>query len=172
MPLHLHPKRSHELTLVRVAQYLKGTKDKGLILKPLEGNKLRMDCYVDSDFMGIYCKENRDDPDNVRSRAGHIICINDCPIIWNSKLMDAIGLSSAMTEYYALSAAMSEVLPLRELTKTLAEAVGLDPECFTEFKTTVWEDNMAALTLAKLDPGHTTPRSKFWFRKHLRNLPE
>mmetsp|Transcript_26713 Transcript_26713/g.63708 ORF Transcript_26713/g.63708 Transcript_26713/m.63708 type:complete len:111 (-) Transcript_26713:138-470(-) len=42
------------------------------------------------------------------------------------------------------------------------------------FKTTVHEDNMGALTLAKLEPGRSTPRSKFyaikmhWFRSHLK----
>ena len=40
----------------------------------------------------------------------------------------------------------------------------------TDFKTTIWEDNMGALTLAQLDPGQHTIRSKFydvrvhWFR--------
>ena len=42
------------------------------------------------------------------------------------------------------------------------------------FKTSVWEDNVGALTLANLDPGQSTPRSKFydskvhWFRSHLK----
>ena len=38
----------------------------------------------------------------------------------------------------------------------------------------IWEDNMGALTLANLDPGHNTPRSKFydskvhWLRSYLK----
>ena len=69
---------------------------------------------------------------------------------------------------------MREVLPLRDLVPVLAKACGLDSECLALFKTTVWEDNMGALTLANLDPGHNTPRSKFydskahWFRSHLK----
>jgi hypothetical protein len=34
------------------------------------------------------------------------------------------------------------------------------------FKMTVLEDNQGALTLAKLEPGRTTPRSKFYAIKH------
>ena len=105
-----NPKRSHELALIRIGQYLKGTADKGLILKPMSNNKLKMDCYVDADFMGIYGKEERADLDNVKSRAGHVICLNDCPIVWSSKLQDAVCLSTMMSEYYALSAAMREVI--------------------------------------------------------------
>ena len=167
------PKRSHELALIRIGQYLKGTRDKGLILKPMSTDHFEMDVYVDSDFLGLYGKEERTDPDNVKSRGGHVILVNGCPIIWQSKLIDAICLSTMMAEYYALSIAMREVLPLRELVRTVADGVGIRNEVLTHFKVTVWEDNTGALTLANLDPGQNTPRSKFydskvhWFRSHL-----
>ena len=79
-----------------------------------------------------------------------------------------------MAEYYALSTAMREVLPLRLLVKTVGVGCGLDSKCLTTFKTTVWEDNSGALALANLEPGQHTPRSKFydvkvhWFRSHLK----
>jgi hypothetical protein len=78
-----------------------------------------------------------------------------------------------MAEYYALSTAMRDVLPLRNLTMTVAKAVGIPDEHLSTFKVTCWEDNTAAETLANLDPGQSTPRSKFydvkvhWFRSHL-----
>ena len=134
---------------------------------------LKMDAYVDSDFMGLYGKEKRVDPDNVKSRTGFVICVNGCPIIWSSKLQDGVALSTMMAEYYALSTAMREVLPLRSLTKTVAKGLGISQECVTDFATTVWEDNNGALTLANLEPGQATPRSKFydskvhWFRQHI-----
>ena len=167
------PKRSHELALIRIGQYLKGTRDKGLILKPMATDHFEMDVYVDSDFMGIYGKEQRTDPDNVKSRGGHVMLVNGCPIIWQSKLIDAVCLSTMMAEYYALSIAMREVLPLRDLVRTVSKGVGIKDEVFTTFKVSVWEDNNGCLTLANLDPGQTTPRSKFydskvhWFRSHL-----
>ena len=167
------PKRSHELALIRIGQYLKGTVDQGLILKPMSTDHIKMDVFVDSNFLGLYGKESRTDPDNVKSRAGFVILLNDCPIIWSSKLIDSIALSTMMAEYYALSMSMREVLPLRDLVHTIAKACGLDQHLLTSFRTTVWEDNTGALTLANLDPGQSTPRSKFydskvhWFRSHL-----
>ena len=167
------PKRSHELALIRIGQYLKETRKKGMILKPMSTNSFKMDAYVDSDFMGLYGKEKRTDPTNVKSRTGFVICINDCPIIWSSKLQDGVALSTMMAEYYALSTCMREVLPLRELTKGVARGLGIGDDVFTEFNTTVWEDNNGALSLANLEPGQSTPRSKFydckvhWFRSHI-----
>jgi len=42
------------------------------------------------------------------------------------------------------------------------------------FKITVWEENVGALTLARMEPGRTTPQSKLyavkyhWFHSHLK----
>lgn len=168
------PRRSHELALIRIGQYLKHTRQKGMQLKPTELDKFTMDVYVDSDFMGLYGKELRTDPTNVKSRTGYVICLNGCPVIWSSKLQESIAMSTMMAEYYALSTAMREVLPLRSLVEAVADACGINNECVSTFKTTVWEDNMGALSLANLDPGQHTPRSKFydvkvhWFRSHLK----
>ena len=80
-----------------------------------------------------------------------------------------------MAEYYALSTCMHEVIPLRDLITTVAEGSGLSKTCATTFKTTIWEDNNGALSLAKMQPGQHTPRSKFydckvhWFRSFIRD---
>ena len=170
------PKRSHELALIRIGQYLKGTADKGLILKPFQVDQFQLDVYVDSDFMGRFGKEKPDNPDNVKSRGGHVLLLNGCPIVWSSKLLGSICLSTMMAEYYALSEAMREVLPLRNLVRAVGAGLGLDPNCLTQFKTTTWEDNAGALSLANLEPGQHTPRSKYydvkvhWFKSHLTKL--
>lgn len=167
------PKRSHELALIRIGQYLKGTADMGMVMKPFTTDGIQVDAYVDSDFMGLYGKEDRSDPMCAKSRSGFVILVNGCPIIWSSKLQETIALSTMMAEYYALSSAMREVLPLRSLITVVAESVGLGTAVKTSFKTTIWEDNIGALTLANLDPGQQTPRSKHydcrvhWFRSHL-----
>ena len=167
------PKRSHELALIRIGQCLTGTRDKGLNLKPMATDHFRLDACVDSDFMGLCGKEERTDPTNVKSRGGHVLLLNGCPIVWQSKLIDAVCLSTMMAEYYALSIAMREVLPLRDLIKTVAKGLGIDDHVRTDFRVTVWEDNNGCLTLANLDPGQNTPRSKFcdskvhWFRSCL-----
>ena len=78
-----------------------------------------------------------------------------------------------MVEYHALSTAMREVLPLRNTVQAIGRGLQIDESCLTTFHVTAWEDNMGALTLANLDPGQSTPRSKFcdrkvhWFRSHL-----
>ena len=78
-----------------------------------------------------------------------------------------------MAECYALSTAMREVLPLRNTVQAIGRGLRIDESCLTTFHVTIWEDNMGAHTLANLDPGQSTPRSKFydskahWFRSHL-----
>ena len=58
-------KLSHERAVKRIVRYLKGTRDKGIILRPNknEGTK----CYVDADFAGGFTKENADEPISVYS---------------------------------------------------------------------------------------------------------
>jgi hypothetical protein len=74
-------------------------------------------------------------------------------------------------EYSALSSAMRDVLSLRELT--LSPVLGVRDNHHTSFQTTIHEDNAGALTLANLEPGRITPRSKHyadklhWFRSKL-----
>ena len=145
-------KRSHELALIRIGQYLKGTEDKGLILIPFKADTFVMEAYVDSDFLGIYGKEETADPDNVRSRTGYVIQLNGCPIAWSSHLQNSICVSTMMAEYYALWMCMREVLPLRDLVNTVARGCGLDEACQTTFKVLVWEDNVGALTLFEMQP--------------------
>jgi hypothetical protein len=76
-------------------------------------------------------------------------------------------------EYNALSMAMKDVIPLQDLFKSVSHGIGLDDITSSTFKTTVWEDNMGCLKLAKLAPGQYTPRSKHyavkyhWFRSKL-----
>jgi len=71
-----------------------------------------------------------------------------------------MALNTMMAKCYTLSTAMCNVLPLQNLTITVAKAVGIPDEHLSTFKVTCWEDNTAAETLANMDPGHATPRSK------------
>ena len=58
--------------------------DEGLIMKPMSEDSFEMDVCVDSDFLGLCGKEERADPDNIKSHEGHVILLNKCPIIWSS----------------------------------------------------------------------------------------
>ena len=65
---------------------------------------------------------------------------------------------------------MKELLPFLNLVNKVARVVGLGDQ----ITTLIHEDNMGALTLANLEPGRITPRSKFyaiklhWFRSKLK----
>ena len=110
-------------------------------------DEFKMDAYVDSDFLGLYGKEDRSDLDNVKSRGGHVILVNGCPLIWQSKLIDAVCLSTMMAEYYALSIAMREVLPLRDLVRTIAKSLEIDEQVQTDlgspFGKTTWDASLS-----------------------------
>jgi len=165
-------RRSHEVALERIGQYLKKTADEGLILRP--SKEFNIECFVDADFAGLWPYEDKQDPSCVKSRTGFVICVADCPVIWSSKLQTDIATSTMEAEYNGMSTSMRDVLPFRRLFLAVARAVGLSEETLTAFKTTVWEDNNGALTLANMEPGRMTPRSKHyaikyhWFRSHLK----
>ena len=166
------PRRSHEIGLERIGQYLKGTVNEGLIMRP--SGRFDIDCYVDSDFAGLWPYEDKLDPESVKSRTGFVICISGCPVVWISKMQQMIATSTMEAEYNALSTAMRDVIPLQELFRQLGNSIGIDDEIITTFNTVVHEDNQGAMTLAKMEPGRHTPRSKHygvkvhWFRSKLK----
>jgi hypothetical protein len=168
------PKRSHELALERIGRYLKGTIEKGLILKPdLTESEFKIDVYVDAAFASGWGTELGSNPDSVKSRTGFIIEVMGCSVIWSSKLQPCIATSTMESEYTALSMALRAAIPLLDVTKSINDGLKFTATRLLTFKATVHEDNMGALRLAKLEPGQHTPRSKFyalklhWFRSWL-----
>jgi len=147
-----------------IGQYLKKTADEGLILCP--SSEFDLECYVDADFAGLWPYEDKQDPSCIKSRTGFIICVANRPVIWSSKLQTDIATSTMEAEYNGMSMAMRDVLPFRQLFFAVARGVGLSDEMLTVFKTTVWEDNNGALTLAQMEPGQMTPRSKHYAVKY------
>jgi len=163
---------SHELALKRIGRYLIGTRTKGLIFKA--SNSLNIDMFVDADFAGLWGVEDPNEPASVKSRTGFVIRIGGCPSLWNSTLQSKMALSTMMAEYIALSNPMQELLPFLSLVREICERIGLTPERLSTIQSTVWEDNVGALTLANLEPPRITPKSKHfgikyhWFREQLK----
>ena len=66
-----------------------------------------------------------------------------------------------------------ELNPLRDLIKEVAAALDVSNEDVVSMHTTIWEDNVGALTLAKMELPRMTPRSKHiavryhWFRQYV-----
>ena len=165
------PKQSHEDALKRIGRYLKGTLENGLILNP--SDELKIDCYPDANFAGLWNRDEKQDPHCVRSRTGYVICLSDCPVLWISKLQTEIALSTMEAEYVALSASCRDLFPLIDVTKEICSAFLLILPDETNMHITIHEDNVGTLILGQLEPQRMTPRSKHyavkyhWFREHL-----
>ena len=150
-----NPKVSHGQAVKRICRYLKGTKDRGMILTP--SKNLTVDCYVDSDFAGQWNAEDPQDPLCVKSRTGYVLMVAGCPVHWVSKLQSEIAVSTMEAEYIALSLAMRDLLPLRGLVAEIKGMFGAKIlPCRAYSK--VFEDNNGALLLATTPK--MTPRSK------------
>ena len=117
------PKASHSTAVKMIIRYLKGTADKGMIVKVKK--KLDLDCYVDADFLGLYKRDPDTEPSSVKSRLGYMIFLAGFPLIWKSQLMQEIALSTTEAEYSAASIAMRALVPLMRIVKEAAEFVNL-----------------------------------------------
>lgn len=165
------PSRRHEQALIRIGRYLKGTMHRGMILTPTDSPTI--ECYPDADFAGLYGHEDSQDPHCVRSRTGYIITAFGCPILWKSRLQTEIALSTMEAEYVALSTACKDLFPIVTMIKEVAQSVGISVKTIANMHIKIHEDNVGALTLAKLEPARMTPRSKHyaikyhWFREHV-----
>jgi hypothetical protein len=144
---------------------------RGLILRP--SNELKIDCYPDADFAGLWTRDKVDDPHCVRSWTGYIICISDCPVLWTSKLQSEIALLIMEAEYVALSSSCCDLFPLIDITQEICSALLLTPPATAQMHIKIHEDNVGALILSQLEPWHMTPQSKqyavkyHWFCEHL-----
>jgi len=154
------PKEEHAKAIRWLARYLKGTRDKGTILRPDKTKGLEV--YVDADFAGNWDPSEFEDPDTARSRHGYFITFAGCPIVWKSQLQTEIALSSTESEYTGLSYALREAIPIMRLFQEMIDN-GIPIES-SEAKVhcKVFEDNTGALEIAKVHKFR--PRTK-----HLNN---
>lgn len=84
------PTFCHKKALICIGQYLKGTKDQGLILT--RSDDLKLDCYSDADFAQLWNHKMPDDRNCLHSRTGYVITLSNFPIVWVSKMQTAITL--------------------------------------------------------------------------------
>ena len=166
------PKVPHAEAVRRICRYLKGTSKEGIIVRP-SSTQASLDCFVDADFAGNWTSSEADSSDTVRSRAGCIISIGNVPVLWKSKRIHEICLSTMESECIALSMAMRSMVYLRGLLFEIDATFHLGVGESISTVSTVWEDNQSAEILATTDPPRLTPRSKslavkcHWFRSKL-----
>lgn len=139
------PKKSHGIAVKMIVRYLKGTIQQGTIVSKF--HSLDVEGYSDADFCGLFKYDPDDSVTSAKSRAGYIIKIAGCPLVWKSQLMQSICLSTAESEYYSLSLLMRAMIPIRAL---LFEMIAmLDIPCnLKDVKFTIHVDNTSAITLA------------------------
>ena len=142
-----NPKKSHTKAVIHLCAYLAHMKDKGLQLKP---NNESMECWVDSDFCGLWNKDWAEyDKMTAQSQMGYVITYAGLPIIWNSKLQTEIALSSTEAEYIALSKALRQSIVIMNLLKECIQNDLPIKHSKAKIKCTAFEDNQGALKLAK-----------------------
>ena len=140
------PRKTHATALKMIARYLEGTKTKGTIFKPTE--ELKLECYVDADFAGLYGVEDPSDSVSAKSRSGYIIFLGNCPTLWKSQLQSEVSLSTLESEYVALSQSIRTVLPMQTLLKEIIPTITIPRSLTVNLITTVFEDNNGAISLA------------------------
>mmetsp|Transcript_22323 Transcript_22323/g.48518 ORF Transcript_22323/g.48518 Transcript_22323/m.48518 type:complete len:523 (+) Transcript_22323:114-1682(+) len=141
------PKVEHASALRWLAKYLKGTKDKGFVMRPDQSKGLEV--FVDADFAGNWDQEESNDRDTARSRHGYVIMYMGCPIVWKSQLQTEIALSTTESELIGLSQALREAIPLMEMLKELRDAGFEVGSSQAQVHCKVFEDNSGALEIAK-----------------------
>ena len=142
-----------------------------MIFKP--SSELKIDCFPDADFAGLYGHEKSNDPICAKSRTGFVIKVANCPILWQSKLQTETALSTMEAEIIALAHSCRELFPVMDLVQEMGSVVGLPTEDLTTMHVSIHEDNAGALVLAETIPPAFTPRSKYyaiktvWFREEI-----
>jgi hypothetical protein len=152
---------------------------------------LKLDCYVDSDFGGLFAAEDCQNPMCAESRTGYVLLFSCVHILWVSKMQTQIALSTMEAEYITLSQSMRDLIPVREILKEIkGQMLGeedLSPKCSSRsnaFKdangeedipqSTVFEDNAACLQMARMP--NLSPRTKHieiplhWYRSKVMDL--
>ncbi len=161
------PCASHEIALKKICRYLHGTSTQGLIFWP--SKEFSIDCYVDSDFLGLFGSEDLQDRICAKSRMGNVITLAGCPLLWVSKLQTTIALSTMEAEYQTLSASCRDLIPLRHTVREASDALGISKDFTVRSRSTIYEDNSACLSQATVPK--MTPRTKHivvsynWFRE-------
>ena len=84
----------------RVLRYVATYPGKAIAYRPLASGKMKITCYVDSDFANDISR---------RSRTGYVIFLNSGIVSWKSKLQPVVSLSTTEAEFIAIAFACMEV---------------------------------------------------------------
>ena len=156
------PKQSHATAVKQIVRYLSRTWDKGTIVSPT--NSLKLDCYVDADFAGLYNSDPDSSITSAKSRLGFIISLGGVPLVWRSQLQTEIALSTMESEYSALSLSLRTLLPIRSLLREITDVLGTGGQIRAAIEASVFEDNNGAYLLATQQ--RITRRTRYYLTKY------
>jgi hypothetical protein len=161
------PKHSHGVAIKRIGRYLLATRNEGLIIK-LDKTESFL-AFVDADFYGNWDKRiAAEDPNTAKSRTGFIVKYANAPLFWQSKLQTSFALSSAESEYIALSTATRYIKSLMYLLEEIQDH-GIEVSMIPTVYCQVFEDNSAALEMAKVPKMRPRTRHINSIYHHFRN---
>ena len=103
------PTAEHWQAVVRILQYLKGTRLDGLVLGKDYSTDLHV--YADSDYAR--------DPEDRRSISGAAIMFGGAAVSWFSRVQTCVATSSTEAEYVAMGDAVKEAMYIRGVLKFL-----------------------------------------------------
>ncbi len=133
---------THFACTLRILKYLFKTRDLKFIYYRF--NRLNcLDAYVDSDWAG--------DAVDRRSTSGFVIREFGNPVLWKTQKQGNVTKSSTHAEYVALSEAVTEVIYLIGVCRTLLPSESIVP-------VSIFEDNLGAVCIANL--GNFTKKSE------------
>ena len=168
------PKREHGEAVKCIGKRLKGTMDKGLIMKPDPNSNL--DLHVDADFAGNWDKEiAASNPVTAQSYHGYILQYCGIPILWASQLQSIIALSTTEAEYVGMSSTLQDTLPVVWLLEEVKQFGCTVHSATAKVHCRVFQDNSGAIEIAnhpKCCPriGHINQRChffRFYVGKHI-----
>ena len=116
----------------QLLRYFSGAKDIMITYGTVMSKLNQVEGYVDAHWAA--------DIDTRRSRTGYIFYLNGGPVSWQSKKQTTVALSTVEAEYMALSAAVQELMYLRQLLS--------DSGFPQKHASTLYEDNQGAMALA------------------------
>ena len=131
-----------------------------------------VDCYADTDFLGIWGYENTQDPICASIRTGFVVTFSYCPLLWVSKLYRDIALSTLNSEYVALYHSVRALFPMKILIKEVIDNLGIDSGRLKFVSSSnVYEDNNGSIVVAattRMTPTSNHINFKYhWFRHHV-----
>jgi Reverse transcriptase (RNA-dependent DNA polymerase) len=150
------PKYEHGQAVKWLGRYLRGTRDKGMIIRP---NDSSLHLYTDSDWSGAWDPAiASNDSSTARSRHGYVLRFCGVPIFWASQLQTEIALSSTEAEYIGLSRGLRETIPIMNMLKEMRTHGFNIPSAKAKVHCRVFEDNSGALEMATVHK--MRPRTK------------